>query len=294
MDAPDRIAALPCWLGPPRAEPLPGGLSNEIWKVEDGAGAHVVRFGRDYPFHHVSRPRELMANRAAHAAGFAPAVEWAGEGVMVTVFVTSATWTPERVRADPARVGRLLRGFHDAMPREVSGAPHLFSPLLVARDYARTLAAGGSPHRPALPRLLALSEALDALQPPARLVFGHNDLLPANILDDGRRLWLIDYEYAGFASPLFDLAGAASNAGMDEDEAAALLHAYFGAAPDRDLWRAFDAMACASLLREAMWAMVSAIHLAVPGVDYDAYAAENLGRLDAGLDRFQTRHGSLS
>ena len=52
-------------------------------------------------------------------------------------------------------------------------------------------------------------------------------------------------------------------------------------------------MACASLLREAMWAMVSAIHLSAPGVDYDAYAAENLGRLDAALDRYQSRHGRL-
>ncbi|EYD76069.1 Choline kinase [Rubellimicrobium mesophilum DSM 19309] len=291
--APDRIAALPCWTGRPRAAPLPGGLSNEIWKVEDEAGAHVVRFGRDYPCHHVSRAREQMTTRAAHAAGFAPAVEWTAEGVMVTAFVTSRTWDAAEVRANPQRLATLLRDFHQKMPEEVSGPPYLFSPFLMARDYARTLAAGNSPHLPQVPRLLALTRALERTQPPLHLVFGHNDLLPANLLDDGSRLWLIDYEYAGFASPLFDLAGAASNAGMDKAQSDALLTAYFGQPPDEPLRRAFDAMACASLLRESMWAMASAIHLSAPGADYDAYAAENLAKLDEALDAFQSRHGRL-
>lgn len=290
-DAQDRIARLPCWRGSPRAEPLPGGLSNEIWKVEDDAGAHVVRIGPDYSFHHVDRARELMTNRAAHAAGFAPAVEWAGEGVMVTAFVGARTWDAASMRAEPGRLGRLLRDFHDRMPREVSGAPYLFWPFHVVRDYARTLRSGGSPRLADLPRLLGLNDALERTQPPMRLVFGHNDLLPANLLDDGRRLWLIDYEYAGFGTAMFDLAGAASNAGMeDADE---FLAAYLGHAPDADFRRAFDAMQCASLLREAMWAMVSALHLAAPGVDYDAYAALNLAKLDAALDRFRSRHGGL-
>ena len=46
---------------------------------------------------------------------------------------------------------------------------------------------------------------------PIEVVFGHNDLLAANFIDDGHRLWLVDWEYAGFNSPLFDLGGLASN-----------------------------------------------------------------------------------
>lgn len=293
VPVPERIAGLPCWRGAVRAEPLHGGLSNEIWKVTDEAGAHVVRFGVDYPFHHVSRAREQAVTRVAHRAGFAPAVEWTGEGVMVTAFVTSRTWDAATVRANPERLGRLLRDFHERMREEVEGAAFLFCPFHVVRDYGRVLRAGGSAHEGALPRLLALNAALEAAQPPCRLVFGHNDLLPANVLEDGERLWLIDYEYAGFASPLFDLAGAASNAGMEREEAGALMGAYWGRAPDEGMWRAFEGMACAALLREAMWAMVSAIHLSAPGVDYDAYAAENLSRLEAAVERYQMRHGRL-
>jgi thiamine kinase-like enzyme len=293
MTLPARIASLPCWSGTPDGVPLSGGLSNEIWKVTDAAGEHVVRLGQDYPFHHVSRERELMTTRAAHAAGFAPAVEYAEPGVMVTAFITSRTLCADDIRRDPARIARLLQGFHDRMGACVSGPASLFWVFHVIRDYARTLAHGQNPGKPDLDRYVALAAALEATQPPLPLIFGHNDLLPANILDDGQRLWLIDYEYAGFSTAMFDLAGTASNAGMTAEESAILLTAYFGQAPDAALLRAFDAMQCASLLREAMWAMVSARHLNAPGVDYNAYAAENLTRMETALDRYQTAFGRL-
>src|SRR4051812_35740653 len=56
----ERIRALPIWRGAVTIAPLKGGLSNESWLVSDDAGRHVVRFGKDYPFHHVSREREAM------------------------------------------------------------------------------------------------------------------------------------------------------------------------------------------------------------------------------------------
>ena len=99
---------------------------------------------------------------------------------------------------------------------------------------------------------------------------------------------------AGFGTAMFDLAGAASNAGMDEGEAARLLSAYFGDTPQPPgLTRAFDAMQVASLLREAMWAMVSELHLSAPGVNYAAYATENLDRFEAALARYCQTYGSL-
>lgn len=290
---PESLRALPCWSGAIAAEPLTGGLSNEIWKVTDAAGAHVVRFGRDYPFHHVDRAREAMTARAAHDAGFGPAVEHVGPGVSVVAFIPGRTWTAEDVRAAPERVAGLLRAFHQRMAGRVSGPGFMFWPFHVIRDYARTLAAGQSRFAAGLPRFLDLSERLEAAQIPMPVVFGHHDLLPANFLDDGQRLWLIDYEYAGFGTAMFDLAGAASNAGMDGDQTAALLDAYLGHRPDPSFRRAFDAMQCASLLREAMWAMVSDLHLSAPGVDYAAYAAENLDRLEAALAGFSRNHGHL-
>lgn len=289
----DRIAALACWAGSVAIEPLKGGISNESYLVTDQSGRHVVRFGRDYPFHHVSREREIMIAKAAHEAGFGPRVEFAAPGVMVSAFLAARTFEAADVRANSRRVAELLARFHRGMPSHVSGPGFMFWPFHVVRDYARILETGESRLKGALPRYLALARALEHAQEPLPIVFGHNDLLPANILDDGDRLWLIDFEYAGFSTAMFDLAGTASNAGFGHDEAEDLLAAYFGTSPSVELRRAHSAMQCASLLREAMWSMVSEIHLSAPGADYESYTEDNLARLEIALQRHQSTYGKL-
>lgn len=288
----ERIQALPVWAGKITSiTPLKGGLSNESFLVEDGAGKHVVRFGRDFPFHHVFREREAAAARAAHAAGFAPELLYAAPGVMVSAYLDAKTFAAADVRADISRLAELISRFHRAMPAHATGPGFIFWVFHVIRDYARTLEAGGSRKTPDLPAYLALSEEMEAAQVPLPIVFAHHDLLPANILDDGKRLWLIDFEYAGFGTAMFDLAGLSSNAGFGPEESEALLAAYFGPSPSAELRRSLAAMQVASLLREAMWSMVSELYLDAPGADYVAYTDENLARLEASLDAYRSAYG---
>lgn len=284
----DKIHHLPCWNGSIDIAPLNGGLSNANYVVSDASGKHVVRFGQDFPFHHVFREREVMVARAAHAAGFAPAVEYAEAGVMVTAFVDGATYSGEDVKRNAGRIGLLMRGFHEAMPQYVSGPGFMFWVFHVIRDYARTLKSADDPG------FLTQSSAFESAQVPLPIIFGHHDLLPANFIDDGTKLWLIDFEYAGFGTAMFDLAGASSNAQMNADEQMQLLSGYFGVKPDVALLKSFAAMECASLLRETLWARVSGLFLAAPGVDYDAYATDNLARYTAALELYQTRYGKIT
>ena len=287
----ERVRALPCWKGRIAIEPLGGGLSNANFLVRDAAGKHVVRLGRDYPFHHVSRERELMSARAAHECGFAPEVEYAGNGAMVFRHIDGKTFSGEDVRANAGRIAALIGDFHTRMPHHVSGAGFMFWVFHVVRDYARLLRQGGSRMTGELPAYLALADELEAAQAPLPIVFGHNDLLPANIIDDGDRLWLIDFEYAGFNTAMFDLAGLSSNSGMSGEQADALLEAYFGSVPDAAIRRGHAAMQCASLLREATWSMISELYLDAPGADYVAYTHDNLERLEVALDRYRTQYG---
>ena len=101
----------------------------------------------------------------------------------------------------------------------------------------------------------------------------HNDLLPANLIDEDDRLWLVDWEYAGMGHPLFDLASVSANAGFTEDEDVDLLAAYRGAVEPRDLeeLRVFKA---ASALREALWAIIQTVSSELD-FDYHAYAERN-------------------
>jgi thiamine kinase-like enzyme len=231
------------------------------------------------------RFNELAASRAAHAAGVSPEVTFAAPGVIVLRFIEGRVVEASDVRdeANLARIVDLLQRTHHEIPKHLRGPVLVFWVFHVIRDYGHTLTEAGSRHREKLPRLIAAAEAMERAVGPVRLVFAHNDLLPANLIDDGTRLWLIDWDYAGFNSPLFDLANLASNNELPVESERRLLEAYFDGACSDVRWRAYAAMKCASLLRETLWSMVSEIHSRLD-FDYAAYTAENLARFEAAFD----------
>jgi thiamine kinase-like enzyme len=292
-DLESRVASLPCWLGKPTVAPLPGGLSNTAFVVDDGRGRYVVRCGHDIAVHHVSRERERAASIAAHAAGLSPELVYAEPGAMVLRFIEGHTLAEADLRAMLERIVPLLASCHGDVPKHLAGAAGAFWVFHVIRDYVRTLRADGARSERDLARYAALADALEAQQAPLSIVFGHHDLLPGNLIDDGKRLWLIDWEYGGFGTAMFDLANLALNGRYSEDDDRRLLEAYFRRPVDDALQRSFDAMKVASALREAMWSMVSAIHLSAPGADYTGHTAEYLARTDAALGQYVQRHGAL-
>ncbi|MBL8847516.1 MAG: phosphotransferase [Hyphomicrobium zavarzinii] len=284
-----RVSKLDIWFGTVDPEPLLGGITNKNFVVRDRGRRYVVRTGGDILAHGVVRANELAATRAAHAAGISPAVIHAEPGIMVIEFIEGRTFQPEDVR-NPANLERLvdlIRRCHRDVALHLRGPAPMFWPFHVIRDYGHTLREGGSPHAGLLPDLLARAERLEKAVGQIDVVFGHNDLLAANILDDGARLWLLDWEYAGFNSPLFDLGGLASNSEMPADLSEALLASYFGRPIDALLRRQAAAMTAASLLRETLWAMVSEIHSSVD-FDYAAYTAENLARFETSYNHYET------
>ena len=294
IDPVARAARLPCWTGKVEPLPLEGGITNTNFVVDDPRGRFFVRIGDDIPLHGVMRFNELSVARAAAVAGLSPAVTYAEPGVMVTPFVEGRTWTPADV-ADPANLERmvaLIRRCHFEMPNYLRGPVLMFWVFHVVRDYAATLRTGGSRHLDRLPVLLDRAAKLEAAVGPIDVVLGHNDLLAANFIDEGKRLWLIDWDYAGFNSPLFDLANAASNSELSGELETALLTAYLGAPPDEAYTRRFAAMKCASLLRETMWSMVSEIHSTID-FDFAAYSAENLARFERAVGAFEEGYGPL-
>ena len=106
--------------------------------------------------------------------------------------------------------------------------------------------------------------------------------MPANFLDDGQRLWLVDWEYAGYNTPLFDLGGLASNNNFSNDEEIFLLENYFDHKIDSELLNKYNCLKSASLLRETMWSMVSEITSDID-FDYSEYTENNLKKFEESL-----------
>lgn len=292
MTPEDRVRGLSCWTGRVEVAPLAGGITNRNFLVTDGARRAVVRIGDDIPVHQILRFNELAASKAAFAAGVSPAVLHHESGVLVIDFVEGRTLAAEDLRQRPMleQALALVARAHRDMPHFLRGPALMFWVFHVLRDYAGTLRDGGSAHLPLLPCLLDAAARLEAAVGPIEIVFGHNDLLPANFLHDGQRLWLIDWDYAGFNSPLFDLGGLAANNGLSAEDEAWMLAAYFGRDPDPGLWRRYRAMKAASALRETLWSMVSELHSDLD-FDFAAYTAINLDTYRAALAAFEDSHG---
>ena len=268
----DKVAGLSCWLGPVALELLKGGLTNISFVASYRGEKFVVRCGEDIPVHHVFRDRERAASMAAFEAGLSPEIVHVEPGITVLRFIEGRTFGEADLRASIGRLVPLLKDCHGKVGRLVRGPASAFWVFHVIRDYVTLLDADR--------RYLAMADRLEQAQVPLPTVFGHHDLLPGNFIDDGRKIWLIDWEYGGFGTAMFDLANLSSNGAFEEAEDASLLDAYFEGKVGADLRRAFHAMKAASALREALWAMVSDVHLRTPGVDYKAHARDYLARLD--------------
>jgi thiamine kinase-like enzyme len=282
-----RAAALACWREPVTPEPLGGGLSNTNFVVRHAGRRYVVRIGDDVPEHAVWRFNEVAVARAAHTAGLSPAVHHHETGALVLDYVEGArTCTAADVRdaAALSRIVDLVRRCHRGMPKALTVPGPMFWVFAANRRYARLLADSRLAAR--LPARMRVNDRLEQAVGPILPVFCHNDLLAANLLDDGRRLWLIDWEYGGWNDALFDLAYMAGNNAFDEAGEALLLECYYGQAPSAETWLRFAAMKAASLLREALWSLAAECFSALE-IDYAAYTDENFVRFEQALRRFE-------
>ncbi len=282
-----RIAALPVWSHAVSVEPLAGGITNRNYRVRDGVRQFVVRLGDDIPEHNVLRWHEAAVSRAAAVAGLSPAVIHQEPGVLVLDFISGEALTEERLREEAMidRVGRLLARAHREVIGCMVGPVLAFWPFRVNRDYLQRLRRDPACDETLLDRLSDGNARLEAQLGPTTAVLGHNDLLPGNTLDDGDRLWLIDWEYAGLGTPLFDLAGLASNAGYDEGQVERLLLAYEGRAPQATEVQRVLLMQAVSLLRETLWSLTAERHSALD-FDYRGYTAKTLARYEAAAAPF--------
>jgi thiamine kinase-like enzyme len=286
----EQISSMEFWKTDVDIIPVTGGITNQNFIVADNAQKYFVRAGVDIPEHGIKRFNELAASRAANAVGLSPEVIHAEPGIMVLQYIDADPLTAKDIRQTDQLIEiiDLIKRCHREIPGAYRGPALVFWVFQVFRDYALTLHEGRSNWLPKLENLKEIAQQLENDVGEIELVFGHNDLLAANFLNDGRRIWLIDWDYAGFNSPLFDLGGLASNNEFSRDEEMLLLRTYYGSEPSSTLIKKYSAMKCASLLREVMWSMVSEIHSNIE-FDYATYTRENLGLFEVAWEEHRSK-----
>ena len=279
------IAAIPDWAGHAvTAERIQAGLTNTNWRVEVDGTPYFVRIpGADTELLAVDRGNEIHNTIAAAEAGVAPRVvqtvpEW---DVFALEWLDARTMSNEtlRVAGMPSRIATTLRRLH-AGPRfrddfDMFRVAERYLALVDERDMA--IPAGYREHLVQIPRI----EAALAVDPPLTVPC-HNDLLADNYLDDGARLWLVDWEYSGNNDPTFELGNTAQELGYDDAQVEELCAAYFGEASPARLAR----MRLQMIMSDVGWTLWAAIQARISTIDYDftGWAEERWARAAAALD----------
>lgn len=264
------IDAIPAWAGRRvRAHPIASGLTNHNWKITVDDAAYFVRIpGEATDLLAVDRGNERHNTKAAAAAGVGPPV--VHELPQWDVFV--ADWLDARTMsiaalsepAMPTRVGGALRRLH-AGPRFRDD----FDMFRLAERYLRLVDARDIPipsgYRDAMHRVADIEAAL-AVHPFATVPC-HNDLLAENFLDDGERLWIVDYEYSGNNDPTFELGNTCQEQGWETERIVELCVAYFGEATDALLSR----MRLQMIMSDVGWTLWAAIQATISTIEFDFY-----------------------
>jgi thiamine kinase-like enzyme len=263
--------------------PLSGGITNRnfLITVAGSQDRYVIRLaGNDTHLLGISREVEHAATVAAAGVGVGPEVVAfiRPEGYLVTRFIIGSPVSLEEVHRPEtlARVADSVRRIHGG-----PAIPGLFVPLRVVEAY-RALALARGVGQPS-----GWSAAYDAGRrieralhdAPLPLAPCHNDLLNANFIDDGERIRIVDWEYAGMGDPFFDLGNFSINHELTPDEDVALLGAYDQTdAPDPARLARLTLMRVVSDFREAMWGVLQQ-GISTLDVDFVAYADEHFDRL---------------
>ena len=255
-------------------EPLGGGITNRNFRVSFPGETYVLRIGgKDTELLGIDRCAEHGASLVAAELGLGPEVVGFVDGCLVTRFVAG-----EVGRINVEEVGRLLHRLHGG-----PAIPGRFDSFRVVEAYRETAAERGVRVPDAYERAHELAGRIEAHRRGAPVRPCHNDLLSANFIDDGERIRIVDWEYAGMGDPYFDLANFAVNNGLDEEAERALLAAYGGGDPETLVLMRFM-----SDFREAMWGVVQQ---GISELDFDfvAYADEHFERLErtAASERFR-------
>jgi thiamine kinase-like enzyme len=212
-----------------------GGLTHLVYRLEAGGERYVLRIPGEGTEDYIDRKVEAHNARVAAGAGVSAEVLFFddSDGLMLARNLGGCvTMSPSSFKSRPgapARAAAALKQLH-ACGRKFQFRFELFSMideyLGLLAELEAILPDG---YRDVVAEANAVRQALDAR--PMALAPCHCDPLAENFLDDGERMWIVDWEYSGMNDPLWDLGDVSVEAGFDADQDREMMEAYCGGAP---------------------------------------------------------------
>lgn len=261
---------------------LTGGITNKNYKINADGESFVLRMGgNETKYLGIDRAVEYECSRLASQIGVAPdpVAFLAPEGFILARFISGKGMSAEEIGTEE-NIGRVLesmKAYH-----ALEKFPGYSSPFRVAEEYRKTAESFNVKLPEKMDWYLEKSSEIEKAmyaREPLTLRPCHNDLLNGNFIDDGTRIRILDWEYAGMGDIFFDLGNFAVQHEFTVEQDDILLYEYFGTPTDSQ--RAHQKlMKIMSDLREAMWAQVQ-IGVSQLDFDYRGYGQKYFERFEA-------------
>ena len=261
---------------------LTGGITNKNYKITMDGESFVLRMGgNETKYLGIDRAVEYECSRLAAQIEIAPEpiAFIAPEGFILARFLSGKGLSADEIGKEEniRRVLESMKAYH-----ALEKFPGFFSPFRVAEEYKQTALSFNVKLPEKMDWYLEKSSEIEQAmyaREPLQLRPCHNDLLNGNFIDDGARIRILDWEYAGMGDIFFDLGNFAIQHEFNDNQDEILLKAYFGQPTDSQ--RAHQQlMKLMSDLREAMWAQVQR-GVSQLGFDYEGYGQKYFERFEA-------------
>ena len=244
---------------------LSGGLTNRNIKVETERGDFVARISsNESALLSIDRANEFNNSTLAAECGVgAPVFDYKAEhGLLVIGFIEGKTYDGNDVANNASRIAESVKQLHSAKPFTLD-----FDMFKIQQGYLKIVTERGF----RLPDgYLDFAQVKDDLQKAFEKTEGsrvpcNNDLLPANFIDDGKKVWLIDYEYSGNNDPCFELGNIWSESGQDISVLHDLIKGYYGSDRTDKFARAW----LFSTLAKYGWTLWASIQSSISEIEFD-------------------------
>ncbi|HLO15658.1 MAG TPA: choline/ethanolamine kinase family protein [Anaerolineales bacterium] len=265
-------------------QPLSGGLTNTNYKVEADGRPYFVRVpGESTELLAVDRDNEYYNTKAAAEADVGPKVFYylPEYCVMVLEFLNGKTMSKESLNAPgmPRRMAQSIKRLHSG-PRFLMN----FNMFRLTEYYLSLCRERGiripNGYFDRMPTVTEIEKAMSVN--PLPIVPCNNDLLAENYIDDGKQLWLIDYEYSGNNDPTFELGNTCQEMQFNDEQISQVCAAYFGEVYSSKIAR----MKLNMIMSDVGWGLWAAIQASISKIDFDfwGWAIERWGRAVEKMD----------
>ena len=244
---------------------LSGGLTNRNLKISTASGDYVARISSNKSsLLAIDRQSEYENSKIAAGIGVgAPVFDYLPEfGLLVIGYLPGKTYSNLDVSNNLSRIASACNLLHKAAPFTRD-----FDMFVIQEKYKKLVTESGfrfpNGYHQYAQHLSRMKDALDVLD--EGRVPCNNDLLPANFIDDGKKIWLIDYEYSGNNDACFELGNIWSEAKLPISALEELVTAYYGSPRPEKLARAW----LFALLAKYGWTLWASIQSSVSDIDFD-------------------------